>query len=199
MKRKGLFFFMLSLLLVLNTTVGQSNLQPIKKEIEMQQPTSKYGIEGYLAPELNVPIWIDEAGKEREPVSLEDYKGKFKVIYCFQAWCPGCHSRGLPSLQKMSEALKDSDKVAFFAIQTVFEGRGANTLERMKEIQKQYDLKIPFGHDTGEGTNRKISLIMQNYRTGGTPWFIFINEEGTVVFNDYHLDTEKAIAYLQSL
>ena len=165
----------------------------------MQQPTSKYGIEGYLGPELNVPIWIDEEGNDREPIALSDYEGKFKVIYCFQAWCPGCHSRGLPSLQKMTAALKDSDKVAFFAIQTVFEGRGANTLDRMKEIQKEYDLKIPFGHDTGEETKRKRSIVMQNYRTGGTPWFIFINEEGTVVFNDYHLDTEKAIEYLKSL
>ena len=39
------------------------------------------------------------------------------MIYCFQAWCPGCHSRGLPALQKMVEALKDKEQVAFFAIQ----------------------------------------------------------------------------------
>ena len=199
MKGKEIILLMSCFLLVINSIAGQSDFKPIEKGTEMEQPTKRYGIEGYLAPELNLSTWIDENGNDREPVSLESYEGKFKVIYCFQAWCPGCHSRGLPALQKMTAALKDSDKVAFLAIQTVFEGRSANTLDRMKEIQKQYDLQIPFGHDTGEGTSRNISLTMQNYRTGGTPWFIFINEEGTVVFNDYHLDTDKAIDYLKSL
>ena len=110
---------------------------------------NKYGIEGLQAPELNVPVWIDGEGQATDPVSLKDYEGQFKVLYCFQAWCPGCHSRGLPALQKMTEALKDNEKVAFLAIQTVFEGSHANTLERVKEIQKEYNLDIPFGHDVG--------------------------------------------------
>ena len=168
------------------------------KKRKMERQKTRYGIEGQQAPQLSETIeWIDQNGKETSAQKITE--GKFTVIYGFQSWCPGCHSRGLPALKKMSEALKDSDKVDFMAIQTVFEGRGANTLDRMKEIQKEYDLKIPFGHDTGEETKRKRSIVMQNYRTGGTPWFIFINEEGTVVFNDYHLDTEKAIEYLKSL
>ena len=134
-----------------------------------------------------------------EPISLEDYDGKFKVIYCFQAWCPGCHSRGLPALQEMTKALEGNDEVVFLAIQTVFEGKSSNTFERMKEIQKEYNLKIPFGHDVGKETDRKVSSVLQNYRTGGTPWFIFIDQEGKVIFNDYHLNTEMAIEYLKKV
>lgn len=158
--------------------------------------TNKYGIEGAQAPELDVPVWIDAAGKETTPVRLADFEGKFKVIYCFQAWCPGCHSSGLPALQKMVDALADSEQVAFLAIQTVFEGSASNTLDRVKEIQQQYELEIPFGHDVGGPETRDISSVMYHYRTGGTPWFIFIDQNGTVVFNDYHLNEDKAIEYL---
>jgi hypothetical protein len=96
----------------------------------------------------------------------------------------------------MVDALKENDKVAFLAIQTVFEGKEANTFDRVKEIQQQYELAIPFGHDVGGPATRNISSVMYNYRTGGTPWFIFIDQNGTVVFNDYHLDEDKAIEFL---
>ena len=97
----------------------------------MNKTINKYGIGGHQAPELKVPIWIDSEGEKMNAVTLKDNEDKFKVIYCFQAWCPGCHSSGLPALQKMVEALKDNDKVAFLAIQTVFEGNHANTFEKV--------------------------------------------------------------------
>ena len=166
----------------------------------MKDKHTKYGIEGQRAPELSAGIkWVDENGKDQSPVKLSDHKGKFKVIYGFQSWCPGCHSQGLPSLQKIVDALKENDGMEFFAIQTVFEGQQANTWERMLEVKNQYSLKIPFGHDIGDENSRNISSIMYNYRTGGTPWFIFIDRSDIVVFNDFHLDTEKAIQYLQSV
>jgi len=94
----------------------------------------EYGIEGSIAPELNKEIeWIDENGLEMNAVQLSDYAGHFKVIYGFQSWCPGCHSRGLPALQRMSTALKDNDKVSFFAVQTVFEGFQENNKEKLVE------------------------------------------------------------------
>lgn len=177
--------------------IGQNTINI--NDIKMNNSNNKYGIEGQQALELDVPIWIDKDGNDTSPISLKDYKGKFKVIYCFQAWCPGCHSQGLPSLQKMTAALKDNDNVVFMAIQTVFEGSHANTFEKVKEIQKQYDLSIPFGHDVGNSETRNISSTMYNYRTGGTPWFIFVDQNDTVIFNDYHLNTEKAIEFLQNV
>ncbi len=180
-----------------NHLISQTNNS--KNNFSMQSTSQKYGIAGLKAPELEVTQWVDATGKVSTPIKLADLKGKFKVIYCFQAWCPGCHSIGLPSLQKMVEALKDSDKVSFFAIQTVFEGKKANTYERMLEIQKEYKLSIPFGHDEGSPSTRNISSTMHNYKTGGTPWFILIDENDKVIFNDFHLNTEKAIEYLKAL
>ena len=167
--------------------------------MEMENTTYKYGIAGLSAPELTVPLWIDSNGNETKPIQLKDFKGNFKVIYGFQSWCPGCHSRGLPALKKMVDALSGNDKVTFLAVQTVFEGAEANTFEKIKETQKNYKLSIPFGHDTGNDTTGNISSIMRDYKTGGTPWFILIDQDDKVVFNDYHLDEDKAIEYLKTI
>ena len=163
----------------------------------MQENKVKYGIEGRQAPELDIPLWVNGEGNKMAPVKLSDHKGKFKVLYCFQSWCPGCHSQGLPSLPKMVKAFVGNDRVAFIGMQTVFEGADANTFERMLEIQKEYDLQIPFGHDIGNENTRNISSTMYNYRTGGTPWFILIDQNDVVLFNDFHLNTEKAIEFLK--
>lgn len=150
------------------------------------------------APEFDIGKWIDAQGNATEPLKLADFKGKFKIVYCFQSWCPGCHSKGLPDLKKMVEALKEHSNIVFIAVQTVFEGFEENTYEKLKETQKQYDLKIPFGHDAGED-GKSVSNIMKNYRTGGTPWFLFIDTHDRVVFSDFHLNSDAAIQFLKSL
>jgi thiol-disulfide isomerase/thioredoxin len=158
-----------------------------------------YGIDGFKAHEFEVDHWVDAKGNNSKPIKLSDFEGKFKVIYCFQSWCPGCHSSGLPALQKMTKALKNNHKVAFLAIQTVFEGHHENTFDKIVEIQEKYGLEIPFGHDPGDEESHNRSRIMQHYKTGGTPWFIFIDQKNNVVFNDFHLNVEKAIAFLKTI
>jgi len=150
------------------------------------------------ASEFLVDQWIDANGNKSKPIELSDFNGKFKVVYCFQSWCPGCHSKGLPDLKKMVDALYNNANVVFLAIQTVFEGHHANTFEKMVETQKQYDLKIPFGHDAGDDGQSK-SNIMKNYQTGGTPWFIFIDKHNNVVYSDFHLNPDAAITFLKTM
>lgn len=166
----------------------------------MNEQNIKYGIEGKQAPEFSQEIiWIDAKGNPMPPIQLADHKGKFKILFGFQSWCPGCHDSGFPALERMLEALKDHDQIVFLAIQTVFEGFQANTLEKVKETQERYKLAIPFGHDIGSIDTANYSSLMYHYRTGGTPWFIFIDESDTVVFNHYHLDTDKAIEFLKTI
>ena len=152
----------------------------------------------FKAPEFNVNQWIDANGNKTEPLKLSDFDGRFKVVYCFQSWCPGCHSKGLPDLKNMVDALKKNDKVVFLAVQTVFEGYDENTYEKIAETQKQYDLQIPFGHDAGDD-GKSRSNIMTNYQTGGTPWFLFIDTQDNVVFSDFHLNPEAAIEFFITL
>jgi len=156
------------------------------------------GVKVFKAPEFEVHNWIDAYGSKTEPIKLSDFKGKFKIIYCFQSWCPGCHSKGLPDLKKMVEALKSNESVAFLAVQTVFEGHDSNTFEKMVETQKKYNLMIPFGHDAGDD-GKSISNIMKNYQTGGTPWFLFIDKHDNVVFSDFHLNQVAAIELLKTM
>jgi len=152
----------------------------------------------FKAPEFDIENWIDTNGNETEAIKLSDFKGKFKVVFCFQSWCPGCHSKGLPDLKKMVETLKENENVVFLAVQTVFEGHHENTFEKMVKTQKKYDLKIPFGYDAGDD-GKSISNIMKNYQTGGTPWFLFIDKHDNVVFSDFHLNPEAAIEMLKTM
>ena len=72
----------------------------------------------------------------------------------------------------------------------------SNTEDKALSTQKKYQLEIPFGHD--RGNNEKRPTIMTSYRTGGTPWFIFINRKGEVIYNGFDLDVDKASFYLSN-
>ena len=152
----------------------------------------------FKAPEFDINQWVDAHGSKTEPIKLADFKGKFKIVYCFQSWCRGCHSKGLPDLKRMVDALKGNNDVVFLAVQTVFEGHHENTYEKMIETQKQYELMIPFGHDAGDDS-KSISNIMKNYQTGGTPWFLFIDKHDNVVFSDFHLNPDASIELLKTM
>ena len=98
------------------------------------------------APELRVSHWIDAAGNASGPMTLSDLGDGFRVLYCFQHWCPGCHSRGFPTLKRLVEELSGLG-FGFAAVQTVFEGAETNTIDKLRLNQEKYDLAIPFGHD----------------------------------------------------
>ncbi|MDX1277888.1 peroxiredoxin [Oceanihabitans sediminis] len=147
------------------------------------KPWEKPGL--FKAKELEISQWIDAEAKHTDPIYLSDYPNKFKVIFCFQYWCKGCHTKGFPTLIKMIQEKQHNNDIVFLAIQTVFEGHKENSFENMVAIQKEYGLKIPFGHDAGDASTNNISKTMLNYRTEGTPWFILINEKNRVVFSDF--------------
>ncbi|MCB2063675.1 MAG: redoxin domain-containing protein [Novosphingobium sp.] len=148
------------------------------------------------APELRVPYWIDGEGNEIDGLSLADLGEGYKIIYCFQHWCPGCHSFGFPMLKRLVEALSGKG-FGFAVVQTVFEGAEQNTRERLQETQERYALDLPFGHDEPAPGERHPS-VMEDYRTGGTPWFIVIDPKGEIVFSDFRLDGDKLIDALNT-
>ena len=142
------------------------------------------------AHELRVNDWIGPDGKPMDnPLRLADMGDGYKIIYAFQHWCPGCHSRGFPTMRILYDALKDKN-VGFAAIQTVFEGGDVNTIDKLRSNQMQYGLKIPFGHDTPRDGERYPSF-MEDYRSAGTPWFTVIDPKGIVVFADFRLDASR--------
>lgn len=163
----------------------------------MRQVQHEAGILEQAAPELGVTRWIDASGQPLADYGLRAMPGAYKLIFCFQDNCPGCHTSGFPTLARLVDALHGSRIIGFAAVQTAFEEFEHNTYERMLQAQRRYALPIPFGHDEGEGRSGAGSVLMQRYRSGGTPWFIIIDPEGTVVFNDFRLDADKLIAALK--
>ena len=143
------------------------------------------------APELRVPYWIDGEGNEISPLKLADLGAGYKVIFCFKAECPGCHSRGFPTMQKIVAGVADKG-VGLAVIHTAFDDDPRNNQDRIREMQLKFDLKIPFGHDPKVGN--AYPTFMQDYRTRGTPFFIVIDPAGDLVFADFSLDAEKLIA-----
>ncbi|MGI9318754.1 MAG: peroxiredoxin family protein [bacterium] len=169
---------------------GLSSPQPV-----LGQSTPQYGIEGHIAPELELDYWIDRNG-EPGSFSVTDSRGKWVMLKCFQDWCPGCHSSGFPTLKAFADRFAHHHDVVIAGIQTVFEGFSANTVEDVRKLQLQYDLPILMGHDPGdpEGDHRPQTMI--KYRTGGTPWIILINPQGRVVYNHFHVNSDRLIAYV---
>ncbi len=163
----------------------------------MKSQTARMGITDELAPELGVTQWVDQSGQPLESFGLDKMPGAYKVIFCFQDACAGCHLTGFPTLMALVEAFRGSSFVSFAAVQTVFENFGSNTYERMLAAQRKYALPIVFGHDAGEGRDGEGSVLMQRYRNGGTPWFIIINPEGVVIYSEFRIDADRVIAALK--
>ena len=91
------------------------------------------GIEGRPAPAWQVERWFN-LPEGTDTLDVSDFRGKVVYLYGFQAWCPGCHSRGFPTLKTLSTRFADADDVAFVAIQTTFEGFDSNTAVRAKAM-----------------------------------------------------------------
>ena len=153
------------------------------------------GILGRQAPPWQVDTWM-QLPTGSSTLDVKDYQGKVIYLYGFQSWCPGCHSRGFPTLVELTKRFNGNKNVAFVAIQTTFEGFATNTPSKALATARQYALSIPVGQS---GTSSRRSALMRDYRTGGTPWTIIIDSEGVVRYNDFHIDPDKAQHLIEQL
>jgi len=151
--------------------------------------TSPSGIEGKPAPPLQGVQWVHTI----DGITPTIEKGRVNYLFFFQSWCPGCHSHGFPTLQKM---VQEFPNVNFIAVQTVFEGFSSNTKKRALTDVKSFGLDIPVGHDGAPGSS---SPLLRQYRGGGTPWTIIIDKKGIVRFNGFRLKPEQGKELLTML
>jgi thiol-disulfide isomerase/thioredoxin len=167
--------------------------EPFSEEAHQNQP--RLGIRDQRAPSLQIDHWYN-LPRGKTSIDVTDYRGKVVYLYCFQSWCPGCHRYGFPTLTKLIDHYTGNDDVAFIAVQTTFEGYGTNTPERAKQTADRYGLSIPVGQS---GTAQQPSAVMRRYRTGGTPWTVIFDREGTVRYNDFHIQPGNAVALVDRL
>jgi thiol-disulfide isomerase/thioredoxin len=151
-------------------------------------------IAGQPAPELAVPYWIDAVGRERPPLTLKELGARHRLLFFYQHWCGGCHSHGFPTLQALVQDPRAKD-VGVAAVQTAFEGAYVNTRDKLPLDQQRYGLRIPFGHQ-GRSSLGVYPTTMENYRTGGTPWFVAIDPDGVVLQDGFAIDVDRFIRAL---
>lgn len=157
---------------------------------------SDLGIEGKTAPAWDVDAWFNLAeGVGR--VEVGDFAGRVVYMYGFQSWCPGCHSRGFPTMAEVQRHFFDNDNVVFIAIQTVFEGFDVNGPDQALSSLATHGLSMPVGHDPGR--DGRGSEVMRRYRSGGTPWIVLIDREGIVRFNGFHAEPDDLINQIEAL
>src|SRR5688500_14180980 len=121
------------------------------------------GIVDLPAPPLENIRWIDENGDERSPLTLAELGQGVRILFFFQDWCPGCHAHGFPTFVTLAENLLNKG-VGLAAIQTVFEGSEVNTFDRLRENQRRYRLRVPFGHAvTDSSSANAVPAIMEAY------------------------------------
>jgi hypothetical protein len=158
------------------------------------------GIASEIAPEWEVSEWFDlpqDLPHDQQQLRLGDIRAPVIYLYCFQSWCQGCHSHGFPTMAAVRSRL-DDDRVAFVAVQTVFEGHEVNTAERAVASVRQHGLDgIPVGHDVDP--LRGQPSMMRLYRTGGTPWTVIIGPERRVCFDGFQIDEASAVALIGQL
>jgi len=155
------------------------------------------GILGDMAPPLTADFWIDAEGQPTT-FTMSELEGRWACVECFQSWCPGCHSHGLPALKRIADAFLDEPRVGVLAVQTVFEGFSVNTPDKLRATQLRYELPIKMGNDAGDPDGDHVPATMRRYRTGGTPWVVIVDPSGRVVFNDFHVDPDKFIDFLRA-
>ncbi|MEM9017719.1 MAG: TlpA disulfide reductase family protein [Verrucomicrobiota bacterium] len=153
------------------------------------------GIEGEMAPPLGVSDWIQlPEGKER--LGIPDFRDKVLVMLMFQSTCTACEFREFPVLKQLVEEFEGDDGVAFLAIQTTFENFSDNSELALQPTADKHDLQIPFGHLAKTPDNYSINIA---YDTPGTPWWVVVDREGKVVFNDKTMHPDVATDNIRKL
>lgn len=149
------------------------------------------GIAGRVAPEFRVEKWLSNVESDLQISQIEE---SVIFLYNFQAQCPGCLSHGFPTMGHIRSRLEANGRIGhvrFIAIQTAFEDFANNTEAAAINAMERFGFSdIALGHDSGNPPS-----IMEDYRTGGTPWTVIIGPRPNrkVLFNGFQLDADSAL------
>ena len=151
-------------------------IQPLKASLVTARQKEYYSqkenelrVYGKGSPAYNFNL-KNATGKE---VSLADFKGKIVVLDVWAMWCGPCLAEK-PNFQKLEEAYKHRDDIAFVGISVDGEGK--------KEVWKQFVAKK--GYTSVELLANPDESIMKYYKIAGIPRFMIFDKEGRIVTVD---------------
>ena len=187
-KRKNQFmFFNLKLI---EAITGNVEINADGSVTDLDEP----GILDELAPELTVNEWsgISEGISAR----LESNRGKVICLLLFQADCEWTQNVGLPDLKAIQDKFKDDPEVLLLAIHTPFRNYDENTFSNALQLVEKFEVDVPVGHD---GSANKRTVTYDAFNAYGTPWFVVVDKQGVVRFNDITLPLADATKLFRKL
>ncbi|MEZ5165017.1 MAG: hypothetical protein R2695_00500 [Acidimicrobiales bacterium] len=111
---------------------------------------TSHGLAGQPAPELAVDEWLANVDGT---LNLADIEAPVVYLYCFQSWCPGCHSHGFPTMKAVHRSLPGERTRPPRGVRRRADGvRGheTNTAAAAVESVERHGLTdIALGHDSG--------------------------------------------------
>lgn len=125
-----------------------------------------------------------EYGTNRE-VALDDFNGRFVILTFWVSWCPDC-LRDLPKKQKLYDALKSNEDLAFLTINVT--GREGDPDDGIRFIE-QHDFTFPVLRDTE-------LAVYDAYNCNSVPYTLLLNRKHEIVkrFDDRSSFIEIALA-----
>lgn len=155
------------------------------------------GVGSLRAPDWDVESW-HRLGDGKASLDVSDFAGRVIYLFCFQSWCPGCHSVGFPALRSAVDRAAGDPRIAFVAVQTVFEGFEKNTLDAALATVDKFKLDVPVGH-TVSSVPHAVPKLMASYRTGGTPWTVVIGPDRVIRIEGFHPEADRTAEIIERL
>ena len=134
-----------------------------------------------------LPDWSLEKIFEEEPPQKEAFLGKPLLILFFSLGCPGCLGRAIPYANRMVYEL--GDQIQVLGIHTNFESLDI-PIEKFAKAREEFAIRFPFFKD------KNYDTTFLNYGAGGTPHWILVDKDGTVVYSIFGSDTNNALLRL---
>ena len=164
-----------------------------KKETPQPWGSAQEGTIGGPAPSWVVNRWIN-LPEGKQTLDVSDFKGKVLHLFFFQVSCSCSQSHGFPTLKALTEHYAGDAAVAFVAVQTVFRDFDVNTPEKLSEVAERHQLKIPIGHEGGQG--RPPQMLIR-HKARGTSWEIIIDREGTIRHSAHRTPKDQLVAMIE--
>ena len=192
---KQLFAILLAAIALIASPAFAQDISGFQIDLSDPQKEPLTGIKGQKAPPLGVTEWINlPEGAER--LGMSDFTDKVVVMLLWQSTCKASMIREFPVLKKLVRHFEGNPDVVFLAIQTPFQNYAENSDLKLKPVSEELGLDIPFGHLAKTKDAFSINVA---YQTGGTPWWVVVDKDRTVVFNDFTMDPEIGKENIQKL
>jgi thiol-disulfide isomerase/thioredoxin len=135
-----------------------------------------------------LPDWSLEKIFEDEPPQKEAFIGKPLLILFFSLGCPGCLGRAIPYANRIVHEMGDQMQV--LGIHTNFESLNIPR-EKFAKAQEDFAIRFPFFKD------KNYDTTFLNYGAGGTPHWILVDKNNTVVYSIFGSDPNNALLRLE--